>query len=144
MKEDTSAGAAASTVTWETLESFARVHVQSFIQGVLEEEITALLGRAKSQRRDAVDAPVAYRNGHGKPRRLSMQAGTVIVKRPRVRGLEERFESRVLPLFERRTKEAGICSLSCTCTVSRTATSNSPCAACSATARRCRRRPSSG
>jgi putative transposase len=107
VKEDSSAGAAASTVTWETLELFARVHVQSFIQAVLEEEITALLGRAKSQRRDGVDAPAGYRNGYGKPRRLSMQAGTIIVQRPRVRGLEERFESRVLPLFERRTKEVG-------------------------------------
>jgi len=29
--------------------------------------------------------------------------GTLTVRRPRVRGLEERFESRVLPLFARRT-----------------------------------------
>jgi hypothetical protein len=34
-----------------------------------------------------------------------MTAGTVTVRRPRVRGLEERFESRVLPLFVRRTEE---------------------------------------
>jgi putative transposase len=74
---------------------------------VLEEEITALLGRAKSQRRDAVDAPAGYHDGYGKPRRLSMQIGTITVQRPRVRGVEERFESRVLPLFERRTKEVG-------------------------------------
>jgi transposase-like protein len=89
------------------LEAYARIHVQSFIQTLLEEEVTALLGRAKSQRRESVDAPVGYRNGHGKPRRLSMQGGTIVVQRPRVRGLEERFESRVLPLFERRTKEVG-------------------------------------
>lgn len=36
-----------------------------------------------------------------------MTAGTVVVRRPRVRGLEERFESRVLPLFKRRTEEVG-------------------------------------
>ena len=29
------------------------------------------------------------------------------MRRPRVRGLEERFESRVLPLFARRTQEVG-------------------------------------
>ena len=29
------------------------------------------------------------------------------VRRPRVRGLEERFESRILPLFKRRTREVG-------------------------------------
>jgi len=34
-------------------------------------------------------------------------AGTIEVRRPRVRGLEERFESRVLPLFRRRTREVG-------------------------------------
>ena len=30
-----------------------------------------------------------------------------MLRRPRVRGVEERFESRVLPLFARRTKELG-------------------------------------
>ena len=36
-----------------------------------------------------------------------MMAGTLAVRRPRVRGVEERFESRVLPLFKRRTEEVG-------------------------------------
>src|SRR3989442_12431968 len=36
-----------------------------------------------------------------------MTSGTIAVQRPRVRGLEERFESRVLPLFKRRTEEVG-------------------------------------
>ena len=47
------------------------------------------------------------RNGYGKPRRLSLTAGTITVRRPRVRGLNERFVSRVLPLFKRRTREVG-------------------------------------
>ncbi len=34
-----------------------------------------------------------------------MSSGTITLRRPRVRGVEERFESRVLPLFARRTKE---------------------------------------
>jgi len=72
---------------------------------VLEEEVTELLGRAKSERRAAVDAPGGYRNGYGKTRHLSMMAGTIEVKRPRVRGLEQRFEGRLLPLFVRRTEE---------------------------------------
>ena len=41
------------------------------------------------------------------PRRLAMSSGTITLRRPRVRGVEERFESRVLPLFARRTKELG-------------------------------------
>ena len=107
MKDDTSKGQWQSSATWLTLESFARERVQWFVQELLEEELTELLGRKKSQRRTAVDAAVGYRNGHGKPRKLTMQSGTITVQRPRARGLEERFESRVLPLFERRTREVG-------------------------------------
>jgi hypothetical protein len=32
-------------------------------------------------------------------------AGTIAAKRPRVRGLEQRFESRLLPMFVRRTEQ---------------------------------------
>ncbi len=66
-----------------------------------------LLGRRKSERRAVVDAPEGYRNGHGKQRRLSMMAGTIELRRPQVRGLEQRFESRILPLFVRRTEQVG-------------------------------------
>jgi len=92
---------------WESLEGLVREKAQEFIQQILEEEVTELLGRAKSERRPAVDGRVGYRNGYGRPRQLAMSSGTVTVRRPRVRGLEERFESRVLPLFARRTKEVG-------------------------------------
>jgi putative transposase len=93
--------------TWEHLEDFVREHVQQFIQALLEEEVTELLGRTKSARREAVDAASGYRNGYGKPRRLTLTNGTITVRRPRVRDLNERFVSRVLPLFKRQTKEVG-------------------------------------
>ena len=96
-----------SSCTWERLEDFVREHMQQFIQSVLEEEVTAFLERPKSVRRTRVDAPGGYRNGYGKPRRLSLTNGTITVRRPRVRGLENRFASRVLPLFKRRTQEGG-------------------------------------
>jgi putative transposase len=54
-----------------------------------------------------VEASAGMRNGHGKSRRLSLSAGTITVRRPRVRGMAERFISRVLPLFKRRTHEVG-------------------------------------
>ena len=93
---------------WEGLEGVVREKAQEFIiQQILEEEVTELLGRPKSERQAAVDAAPGYRNGYGKARRLSMSSGTITVRRPRVRGLEERFESRVLPLFARRTEEVG-------------------------------------
>src|SRR5882724_4035328 len=93
--------------TWERLEEFVREHVQRFIQALLEEEVTELLGRTKSARREAVDAEPGYRNGYGKPRRLTLTSGTITVRRPRVRDLHERFVSRVVLLFKRQTKEVG-------------------------------------
>ena len=61
-----------------------------------------MLERPKSARRATVDARPGYRNGYGRPRRLSLTSGTIVVRRPRVRGLNEQFESRGLPLFKRR------------------------------------------
>ena len=104
MGKQTINGSQTSRVVWENLEEWVRRKVQEFIQSVLEEEVTELLGRRKSERRKAVDGPTVYRNGHGKARKLTLGCGSVTVYRPRVRGLEERFESRVLPLFVRRTK----------------------------------------
>ena len=67
--------------------------------------MTELLGRVRYQRRAAVGGPSGYRNGYGKPRKLATPLATSTLRRPRVRGLEERFESRILPLFVRRTRE---------------------------------------
>jgi putative transposase len=107
MEQKSTQGEARSSCTWEGLEGFVRDHVQRFIQGLLEEEVTALLERPKSARRRGAEGPSGYRNGYGKPRRVSLTSGTITVRRPRVRGLEEQFESRVLPLFKRRTQEVG-------------------------------------
>ncbi len=84
-----------------------RGHIQQFVQRLLVEEVTKRLGRAKSARRAAVDAPEGYRNGDGQPRKLALTCGTITVQRPRVRGLAERLVSRVLPLYKRRTKQVG-------------------------------------
>jgi transposase-like protein len=45
-----------SSVTWESLEAFARAGVQRLLQRVLEEEVAQLLGRHRYERREAVDA----------------------------------------------------------------------------------------
>jgi len=104
MRKQSIAEGETSRVVWDNLEEWARRKVQEFVQSLLEEEVTELVGRKKSERRKAVDSPLVYRNGYGKGRRLTLGCGTVKVRRPRVRGLEARFESRVLPLFARRTK----------------------------------------
>src|SRR6516164_2446714 len=96
-----------SRPSWDDLEAFARQRIQTWVQRLLEEEVEELLGRARYARRDGIDAPGGYRNGLGKPRRLTLSAGTITVRRPRVRGLAERFESRLLPVFKRRTEAVG-------------------------------------
>ncbi len=105
MDHQTTVEATTSIPSWETLEEFARQGVQQLLQRILEEEVTQLLGRKPSERRTGIDAPRGYRNGYGKPRPFTLSNGTITVHRVRVRGLEERFVSRVLPLFQRRTRE---------------------------------------
>ena len=90
---------------WEQLEDWVRGQVQRLIQELLEEEVTEFLGRAKSARRSESDSDAGYRNGYAKPRRLTLSSGTIQLRRPRVRDTEERFESRLLPLFVHRTRK---------------------------------------
>lgn len=104
MGKQTTTGNQASRIVWDNLEQWVRGKVQEFIQSLLEEEVTELLARKKSERRKAVGSSPGYRNGYGKERKLTLGCGTITLRRPRVRGLEERFESRVLPLFARRSK----------------------------------------
>src|SRR5262249_35912623 len=107
MNQQNTAATPESRVSWETLETFVRAEAQKWIQCLLEEEVTELLGRLRSQRRSQVDPEPGYRNGFGKPRMLTLSNGTITIRRPRVRGLEERFESRILPLFQRQTQQVG-------------------------------------
>ena len=107
MGKDYSTGAEGSIAAYEHLEEIVRHKIQEFIQELLEEEVEAFLGRRKHERRCLVDGTTGYRNGYGKPRRISLLTGTIEMRRPRVRNLEQRFESRILPLFKRRSREVG-------------------------------------
>ena len=107
MSKKTTEWVGASSPTWERLEAFARQSMQHLLQRMWEEEVDGLLGRGRYERRAAIDAVGGYRNGFGKPRRLTLSHGTITVRRPRVRGLSERFESRILPAFKRRTEAVG-------------------------------------
>ena len=95
----------ASRPAWEHLEEWLRGQMQGLIQEMLEQEVTEFLGRARSVRRSESDNDAGYRNGYAPPRRLTLSSGTIRVRRPRVRDTEERFESRLLPLFVHRTRE---------------------------------------
>ena len=96
-----------SRATYEVLEEMVRLKVQEYIQEILEDEVRVFLGRNKSERMKLVDVTAGYRNGHGRTRKFSVMNGTIAVRRPRVRGTRERFESRIIPFFKRRSKEVG-------------------------------------
>ena len=95
----------ASRPEWEHLEEWLRGQMQGLIQDLLEQEVTEFLGRARSIRRSESDNDAGYRNGYAPSRRLTLSSGTIRVRWPRVRDTEERFESRLLPLFVHRTRE---------------------------------------
>jgi transposase-like protein len=82
-----------------------RENVRDFIQQILIEERNEFLERDRYERKSAEDPQPGYRNGYGKPRTLTLSCGTIEVRRPRVRDMDERFESAMLPFFVRRTRE---------------------------------------
>ena len=93
-----------STPMFDDLEEFIRVRVQEMVQSIVDVEIEEYLGRMKYERKSKTDPTEGYRNGYAPPRKLSMMGGTIEIRRPKLRGLEETFESAVLPRFKRHSK----------------------------------------
>ena len=103
MSKRTTESVVKSSPEWDELEDWLRGSMQKLIQEILEEEVTGFFGRVKSARRSEEDSDSGYRNGYARPRKLTLSGGTIELRRPRVRNTEERFESRLLPLFAKRT-----------------------------------------
>ena len=106
MKEQRTETGTESRPVWKSREALARQGVQRLLQRLLKEEVEEVLVRRRYERRDGVDATPGYRNGFGKPRRLSAMAGTITVCRPRLPGLEARFE-RPRMWWSRRSRRCG-------------------------------------
>jgi len=102
MKQDPKERPPTSRVAWDTLEEHFRGSIERMVQDLLEAELSEVLGRGRYVRKEGV-TDLGYRNGHGKSRRLGTPMGTITVHRPRARDLDERFESRILPAFKKRT-----------------------------------------
>ena len=105
MRKQTTETTSESRPEWNTLEHWLRGQMQELVQHFLEAELTEFLGRAKSVRRSDSDNDSGYRNGYARPRKLTLSSGTIEVSRPRARNTEEKFASRLLPLFTPRTNE---------------------------------------
>jgi putative transposase len=107
MRKGITGTAKPSSTTYDALEEMVRLKVQEYIQEILEDEVEVFLGRKKSERIKAVDGIPGYRSGHGKRRKFTVMNGTITVRRPRIKDAEERFESKIIPFFKRRSKEVG-------------------------------------
>ena len=105
MKEKHIEGNESKGIFYQGLEEFARGKIRQHLQDLLEQEVTEWLGREKSERKGNPLEELGYRNGYGKTRRFTLSMGTIEIRRPRVRNLDERFESRILPLFRRHTQQ---------------------------------------
>jgi putative transposase len=76
------------------LEDVARLSVRLVFQTVLEAEVEEFLGRARYQRRGAADRP-GSRNGHQPPMTVRTTMGAVQLQRPKLRGTDQAFCSRL-------------------------------------------------
>jgi len=103
------------TEEWEatlgppTLDDLALVGARRMLQDALEEEVAAYLERHR-QARDTAGHALVVRNGKARPRQVTCGAGTWKVSTPRVndrrvdaQGQRQRFTSRILPPYMRRS-----------------------------------------
>jgi len=83
------------------LDGIAREGARRLLVSMLEAEVTEFLGRQWHERAAEFRG---YRNGYGKPRQVTLGAGTVPVRAPRVRDIVEPFASQVLPAYQRQSR----------------------------------------
>ena len=92
---------------FDPLEAAVRQQVRGFIEGLLEEELAAALGRGRYERTAAASG---VRNGH-RERQLLGSFGPLTVSVPRARlcdaeGRQGEWRSKALPAYKRLTKQA--------------------------------------
>jgi transposase-like protein len=101
-------GRAAQEAEGSTLDELAREGARRMIAAALEVEVEEYLARHHGERGSDGRALVV-RNGKGRPRGLTVGAGTMAVEAPRVNdkrvvdGERQRFRSKILPPYARRS-----------------------------------------
>ena len=84
------------------LEDVARLSVRLVLQTALEAEVEEFLGRARYERRGDTDRP-GSRNGHQPPMTVKTTMGAVQLQRPKLRGTDHAFRSRLFGVGVTRT-----------------------------------------
>lgn len=92
-----------------TLDELARLGAQRMLKAALEAEVSAYVV-AHREERDAQGRALVVRNGHARGRKVTLGSGTLTVQAPRVddrrvdeAGERQRFRSRILPPYMRRS-----------------------------------------
>lgn len=92
-----------------TLDELARAGAQRMLRAALEAEVAAYV-TAHREHRGADGTALVVRNGPARPRKVTLGAGTIEVRAPRVNdqrvddtGARQRFRSRILPPYMRRS-----------------------------------------
>ncbi|MBM4109718.1 MAG: IS256 family transposase [Phycisphaerae bacterium] len=104
-----SAAAAAASAAL-SLDELAREGARRMLQAALEVEVADYIARHAAAR-DARGWAKVTRNGHAQPRKVTVGAGTLQVRAPRVEdrrvvdGQRQKFSSRILPPYVRRSPQ---------------------------------------
>ena len=92
-----------------SLDELARTGAQRMLRAALEAEVAAYLAAHREQR-DEDGTALVVRNGHARSRKVTVGSGTIEVRAPRVddrrvdeAGERQRFRSRILPPYMRRS-----------------------------------------
>ena len=92
-----------------SLDELARTGAQRMLRAALEAEVSAYLAAHREQR-DEDGTALVVRNGHARARKVTVGSGTIEVRAPRVddrrvdeAGERQRFRSRILPPYMRRS-----------------------------------------
>lgn len=86
-----------------SLEAMVRSAAQRMIQAALEAEVTEFLQRLPGEKVGAEEFR-GYRNGSHRERRVSTAVGALTVKVPRVSDTAERYQSRLVKPYQRRSE----------------------------------------
>ena len=89
-------------VIGQPLDLIAREGARVILEIALSEEVDEFLGRRRYERRE--EAPAGYRNG-SRERTVQCGSGEVSIRKPKIVGAEEPFESKVMRRWQRRSED---------------------------------------
>lgn len=87
-----------------SLEAMIRNAAQTMIAAALEAEVSEFLGRLPGEKIASAEEFRGYRNGYHKPRTVSTAVGGLNVRVPRVSDSAEKFESKLVKPYKRRSQ----------------------------------------